>query len=89
VAPYGNLALPYRRHYERELAAIPPGEPVKSVFDLLTTAYHFHRGNRIRITVAFTDADNLSTPALDPPPQVRLLRVGMMGYTGYGTPARC
>jgi putative CocE/NonD family hydrolase len=73
-APYDHLGLPYHRHYEGELAAIPCGEPVELVFDLLPTAYRFHRGNRIRITVAFADADNFQTPFLDPPPEVRLLR---------------
>jgi putative CocE/NonD family hydrolase len=73
-ASFDDLSLPYHRHYESELAAIPSGEPVELVFDLLPTAYRFHRGNRIRITVAFADADNFQTPFLDPPPEVRLLR---------------
>jgi putative CocE/NonD family hydrolase len=73
-APFDNLSLPYHRHYESELAAIPSGEPVDLVFDLLPTSYLFRRGNRIRITVAFADADNFETPLLKPPPEVRLLR---------------
>jgi predicted acyl esterase len=53
---------------------IPAGEAVELVFDLLPTAYRFHRGNSIRITVAFADADNFATLFLNPPPEVRLLR---------------
>ncbi len=73
-APYDNLSLPYHRHYESELAAISSGEPVELVLDLLPTSYRFRRGSRIRITVAFADADNFETPFLKPPPEVRLLR---------------
>jgi hypothetical protein len=73
-APFGNLGLPYHRHYESELAAIPSGEPVELVFDLLPTASRFRRGHRLRITVAFADADNFDTPFLNSPPEVRLLR---------------
>lgn len=73
-APFDNLDLPYHRHYESELAAIPSGEAVELIFDLLPTAYRFRRGNRIRITVAFADADNFDTPFLNPPPEVRLVR---------------
>jgi putative CocE/NonD family hydrolase len=73
-APFDNLSLPYHRHYESELAAIPCGEPVELVLDLLPTSYLFRKGNRVRITVAFADADNFETPLLSPPPEVRLLR---------------
>jgi predicted acyl esterase len=73
-APFDNLDLPYHRHHESELTAIPAGEPVELVFDLLPTSYRFRRGNRIRVTVAFADADNFQTPHLDPAPQIRLLR---------------
>ncbi len=73
-APFDNLGLPYHRYYETEQAPIPAGEPVELVFDLLPNSYQFREGNRIRITVAFADADNFDTPVLDPPPQVRLLR---------------
>ncbi len=72
--PFDNLSLPYHCHYESELAAIPSGEGVELVLDLLPTAYRFHRGNSIRITVAFADADNFATPLLNPAPEVRLLR---------------
>ncbi len=30
--------------------------------------------NRIRITIAFADADNFDTPILDPAQEIRLLR---------------
>ena len=44
------------------------------VFSLLPTSYRFHRGDRIRITIAFADADNFATPVLTPAPSLRLLR---------------
>jgi predicted acyl esterase len=44
------------------------------VFDLLPTAYQFSKGRRIRVTVAFADADNFDTPVIDPAPVVQLLR---------------
>jgi hypothetical protein len=44
------------------------------IFDLLPTSYLFQVGNRIRVTIAFADADNFDTPILDPAPEVRLLR---------------
>jgi hypothetical protein len=34
----------------------------------------FQNGNRIRITVAFADADNFETSVIDPPPELYLLR---------------
>lgn len=52
----------------------PTGEPFEMVFDLLPTSYQFQPGNRIRITLAFADADNFDTPILDPPPNINLLR---------------
>jgi len=73
-APYHNLGLPYHSYYQRDLAPIPAGEPVELVFSLLPTSYHFHKGSRIRITVAFADADNFETPILNPAPKIRLLR---------------
>ncbi|HSR29007.1 MAG TPA: CocE/NonD family hydrolase [Anaerolineae bacterium] len=73
-APFDNLDLPHHSHYESALAAIPSGEPIELVLDLLPTSYLFRSGNRIRITVAFADADSFQTPLLNPPPEVRLLR---------------
>jgi hypothetical protein len=43
-------------------------------FDFLATSYLFQADNRIRITIAFADADNFDTPILDPAPEVRLLK---------------
>jgi len=74
AAPYDNLGLPHHRHYESDLEPIPAGEPFRLSFDLLATSYLFQAGNRIRITVAFADADNFDTPILDPAPEVCLLR---------------
>ncbi|MEW6532297.1 MAG: CocE/NonD family hydrolase [Thermodesulfobacteriota bacterium] len=73
-APFNNIGLPFHSHYERDLAPIRAGEPVELVFSLLPTSYRFAKGSRIRITVAFADADNFETPVIDPRPNVRVLR---------------
>jgi putative CocE/NonD family hydrolase len=73
-APYNNLGFPYHSHYQSDLQPIPAGEPVELVFTLLSTSYRFPKGSRIRITVAFADADNFETPVIDPAPKLRLLR---------------
>jgi putative CocE/NonD family hydrolase len=73
-APFNNLGLPYHSHYQSDLMPIPAKEPFELVFNLLPTSYRFHKGNSIRITIAFADADNFETPALDPAPKIRLLR---------------
>jgi putative CocE/NonD family hydrolase len=74
AAPYANLGLPYHNHYERDLKPIRAGEPFELVIDLLATSYLFPAGSRIRITVAFADADNFDTPILEPVPGLNLLR---------------
>jgi putative CocE/NonD family hydrolase len=74
VAPFNNLGLPYHSHYKSDLSPIPAGEPVELVFSLLPTSYRFHKGGRIRITVAFADADNFETPVINPAPKLQLLR---------------
>jgi len=73
-APYNNLGLPYHSHYERDLMPILSREPIELVFNLLSTSYRFHKGNRIRIAVTFVDADNFETPVINPAPKLRLLR---------------
>lgn len=73
-APYNNLGLPYHSHYKSDVDPIPAGQPVELVFSLLPTSYRFHKGDRIRITVAFADADNFETPVIDPAPKLHLLR---------------
>jgi putative CocE/NonD family hydrolase len=73
-ASFENLGLPWHNHFKSELQAIPAGEPMELVFDLLPTAYQFSKGRRIRVTAAFADADNFDTPAIDPVPVVHLLR---------------
>ena len=72
--PYENLGFPYHRSHEQEVRPIPADEPVELVFDLLPTSRLFRRGNRIRLAIVCADADNFETPALDPAPEVRLLR---------------
>jgi putative CocE/NonD family hydrolase len=73
-ASFENLGLPWHNHFKSELQPIPAGEPVDLVLDLLPTAYQFSKGKRIRVTVAFADADNFDTPVTDPAPTVHLLR---------------
>ncbi len=72
--PYDNLGLPWHNHFQSELEPIPAGKPVELVFDLLPTAYYFSKGNRLRTSIAFADADNFDTPLLAPAPDIRLLR---------------
>ena len=74
LTPFNNLDLPWHNHFESEVQPIPSGEPVELVFDLLPTAYRFPIGHRLRLTVAFADADSFHTPQLDPAPLVSLLR---------------
>ena len=64
-APFANFGLPWHNHFESELQAIPAGEPVELVFDLLPTAWQLAPGKSLRITVAFADAGNFDTPVLD------------------------
>jgi putative CocE/NonD family hydrolase len=73
-APYNNLGLPFHSHYQSDLAPISPGQPVELVFSLLPTSYRFPKGSRIRVTVAFSDADNFETPVIDPSSTLHLLR---------------
>lgn len=75
VAPFKHdLGLPYRSHTRADVVPITTGEPIELVFDLLPTARRFSAGNRIRVTVAFGDADNFETPVIDPPPALLLHR---------------
>jgi hypothetical protein len=73
-ASFENLGLPWHNHFQSELQTVPAGEPIELVFDILPTAYQFAKGKRIRVTVAFADADNFDTPVIDPAPTVHLLR---------------
>jgi hypothetical protein len=73
-APYNNLGQPYHSHYESNLMPIPAKEPIELIFNLLSVSYRFHKGSRLRITVAFADADNFETPAIHPAPKLHLLR---------------
>lgn len=74
TAPYDNLGLPHHSHYQSDLEPIHAGEPIELNFDLLATSYLFKEGHRIRLAVAFADADNFETPVLDPAPRIKLLR---------------
>jgi putative CocE/NonD family hydrolase len=73
-SPFKSLGLPFHSHRRGDAMPIPPGEPVELTFDLLPTSYEFAAGTRLRVTIAFADADNFDTPALAPAPTLRLLR---------------
>jgi len=73
-APFNNLGLPYHSHYQSDLVPIQAGEPFELVFNLLPTSYRFHKGSRIRMTIAFADTDNFDTPVIGPAPKLHLLR---------------
>jgi putative CocE/NonD family hydrolase len=73
-SPFNNFGLPYKSHFEIDRQPIPMDEPFELTFALLPTSYQFHPGNRIRITVAFADADNFETPVLNPAPTLKILR---------------
>ena len=73
-APFDNLGLPWHSHFQSDLQPVPSGEPIELVFDLLPTGYQFPAGHRLRITLAFADADSFDTPIIVPAPTLRLLR---------------
>jgi uncharacterized protein len=73
-APYDCLGLPYHSHRRADFEPIPAGLPFQVELALIPTSYRFAKGNRIRIAIAFADADNFETPRLDPAPRARLLR---------------
>jgi uncharacterized protein len=73
-APFDTLGLPWHSHFRGDVQTVPAGEPVAVAFDLLPTAYRFRKGQRIRVTIAFADADNFETPTLEPAPTLHLLR---------------
>jgi len=74
IAPINNMGLPYQSHYQKDLLPLPIEAPFEMIFTLLPTSYRFHKGNRIRITIAFADKDNFETPVMVDVPNVKLLR---------------
>ena len=73
-APFKTLGLPWHSHFASDLMPVPPMQPIELTFALLPTCYRFAAGSRVRITVAFADADNFETPILAPTPTVHMLR---------------
>ena len=73
-APYDNLGLPYHPHTRDGVAPLEPGRPAELEFKLQPTARRFAKGDRLRVTLTFADADNFETPVLRPAPRVRVLR---------------
>ncbi len=73
-ASFDYLGLPYHAHLKSEVTALPPGTPVELSFDLLPTAYRITKGNRIRVAITCSDADNFETPVLNPAPRLLVRR---------------
>ena len=73
-APFKTLGLPWHSHFASDVMPIPPMEPVELTFALLPTSYRFAAGSRVRIVIAFADAENFETPILVPAPSVHVLR---------------
>jgi len=71
--PFEALGLPFHSHRQGDAKSLAPGEPAEISFDLLPTSFRFTAGTRLRVTLAFADADNFDTPAHAPVPTVRLL----------------
>ena len=77
ISDYLTLSNGTRLAYDLILPTkkgVPAREPIELVFNLLSTSYRFHKGSRLRITVAFADADNFETPVINPAPKLHLLR---------------
>ncbi len=74
AAPFNTFGLPYHSHLRADYSLVPVGEPFELRFSLLPTSYRVRAGSRLRITVAFADADNFDTPRLTPAPRLQLLR---------------
>jgi putative CocE/NonD family hydrolase len=72
--PYRNLGLPYHRSHRSDVTPLPQGKAIELVLDLQPVSRLFHRGNRIRLSIAAADRDNFDTPIRDPAPRVHLLR---------------
>ena len=73
-APYDNMGLPFHRGFQEDVQPLPEERPVEMVFDLLPTSIRIRRGRRIRLALAGADRDNFETPAVAPPPTIRVLR---------------
>ncbi len=72
--PFKTLGLPTHTHFQSDRMPVRPGEPIELAFALLPTSYGFAAGTRLRIAIAFADADNFETPIVTPVPSVSLLR---------------
>jgi len=72
--PFKGLGLPFHSHRREDALPIAAGEPVELLFDLLPTSYRLAAGTRVRVTIAFADADNFSTPVRVPASRVSILR---------------
>ncbi|RYG35120.1 MAG: CocE/NonD family hydrolase, partial [Burkholderiales bacterium] len=55
TAPYNHLGLPWMTHKQSDAKAVPAGQPVELVFDLLPMSYIFKAGNKVRVTLTFAD----------------------------------
>ena len=70
---FNNLGLPYHRSFQEDVVGIG-NDKTELTFDLLPTSFLFKKNHRIRVTVVCSDKDNAASPALNPPPEIKLLR---------------
>ncbi|MCX6561159.1 MAG: CocE/NonD family hydrolase [Candidatus Aminicenantes bacterium] len=73
-APYNNDGLPYHRGFAEDARDLAPGEPVELDFEMEPTSNVFNAGHRLRLTITGADKDNAQTPALTPPPVLKVHR---------------
>lgn len=75
-APWDNLGLPWQPSRKEDVRPLVPGEVVELRFDLQPTATVFNAGNRIRVTIAGADVDNMERPPVRGRPLVTLYHGG-------------
>jgi putative CocE/NonD family hydrolase len=63
-----NLPLigPYHSYKKADAMLVPPNEPIKVSFEMIPTSYEVPAGHQLRISLAGTDIDHFSLPAIKP-----------------------
>lgn len=72
--PFRYLGLPYRRYFQEDMLRLTPGLPEDLRIDLLPLAVSVEPGERLRLTIAFSDDDNFERIFENLPPSVRIHR---------------
>ncbi len=70
--PYETFGLPWHPGTEASRQPLVPGQPVELTFDLMPLSYLFKAGERLRVTLQFSDAR--ATKRLEPAPEVSVLQ---------------